>query len=168
MGRLLRAINTGKRRVEGDRLVAVFESLGLERVSSFQASGNVLFSADDPSAIERALKASLGYEVPAVLRPGRTVLEIASAMPYSETELAASERRVQVIFVRVAPSSKAVASSLSGTPADDVLRPHGSDVFWLPAAGISESRLDLAALERDLGPVTVRTLTTVARLAARV
>ena len=35
----LRAINTGNRRVKGDRLVSVFEACGFDDVSSFQASG---------------------------------------------------------------------------------------------------------------------------------
>lgn len=166
----LRAINTGNRRVTGDRLVAIFESLGFEQVSSFQASGNVLFSADEPNSIEieQALVAALGYEVPTVLRSGRTVQELASAMPFSPTELEASQRRVQVVLVRDPPSSSDLDTVLARTPAEDLLRPHGSDVFWLPRAGVSDSMLDLATVERNLGPVTVRTHNTILRLADRV
>ena len=166
----LRAINTGNRRVKGDQLVSVFAALGFEEVSSFQASGNMLFSADDPdpNAIEAALAGALGYEVPTVLRSGRTVHDIASATPFSPTELEASQRRVQVILVRDAASSDAVDAVLAATPVDDLLRPHGGDVFWLPRAGISDSVLDLAGVERNLGPVTVRTHNTILRLADRV
>jgi hypothetical protein len=41
------------------------------------------------------------------------------------------------------------------------------ELFWLPAAGISDSTLDSKALERALGPMTVRTMGTVEQIAAR-
>lgn len=165
----LRAINTGHRRVKGDRLVAIFEDLGFEDVSTFQASGNVLFSADSPdtSAIEHALMDALEYEVPTVLRSGTHVDEIASAMPFDESELDASQRRVQVILIRDTVDPERLRRALSGAPPDEVLRALGGDVFWLPRVGISDSSLDLSALERMLGPVTVRTHATMGRLAAR-
>lgn len=69
----LRAINTGNRRVKGDRLMGMFESLGFEDVSSFQASGDLPFSADAPhrTEIEQMLSVELGYDVPTVLRTDR-------------------------------------------------------------------------------------------------
>lgn len=165
----LRAINTGHRRVKGDRLVGIFESLGFEDVSTFQASGNVLFSGDSPDgyAIEQALVDALEYEVPTVLRSGTQVREIASTMPFDESELDASEGRAQVILIRDTVDPERLNVALAGAPPDEVLRGHGGDVFWLPRAGISDSSLDLSAMERALGPVTVRTHATMGRLTAR-
>ena len=165
----LRAINTGNRRVRGDRLVAIFQTLGFDDVSSYQASGNVLFTADTPDVIgiEQALRVELGYEVPTVLRSAHAVQEIATTMPFDDSELEASQRRVQVILLRNAVEPETVKAVLLDSPPDDVLRGHDADVFWLPRAGISDSSLDLPAVERHLGPMTVRTLTTIQRLAAR-
>ncbi len=165
----LRAINTGNRRVTGDRLVEVFESLGFERVSSFLASGNVLFSADspDPLAIEEALRAALGYEVATVLRSGQAVGEIASTVPFAVAELEESERRIQVILLRDPVPGDVMRAAWSGAPAQDLLRPRGGDVFWLPRTGISDSALDLGAAEKQLGAMTIRAHNTIKRLAAR-
>jgi uncharacterized protein (DUF1697 family) len=165
----LRAINTGNRRVTGDRLVSIFESIGLFDVSSFQASGNVLFTAGSPDLpeIERALEDGLGYEVPTALRSGDDVREIGSAVPFDDAELDATQRRVQVIMVRNPPSQAVLDSALSEAPAEDVLRARGSDIFWLPRGGISDSGLDLSGMERRLGPMTVRTHNTVRRLVTR-
>lgn len=165
----LRAINTGNRRVKGERLVAIFESLGFENVASYQASGNVLFSADEPdrSELERVLRSELGYDVPTVLRSGGVVREISSATPFEPTELDATERRIQVVLLRDPAPLPTLLTACAGAPDGDLLRPHGGDVFWLPRTGISGSTLDLGNLERQLGPVTVRTHNTLRRLVER-
>jgi uncharacterized protein (DUF1697 family) len=165
----LRAINVGNRRVTGDRLVGIFESHGFEDVTSYQASGNVLFSAEAPDRVdlERALRDSLGYDVPTVLRSGSCVRDTSSAMPFERAELDATERRIQVILLRDPTPLEALRAACSSAPDDDLLRPHGSDIFWLPRAGITGSALDLGALERELGPVTVRTHGTIRRLVDR-
>ena len=78
---LLRAINVGGHVVKMDRLCALFESAGLANVSSFIASGNVLFdSKKAPAAvealIEKTLKADLGYEVITMIRTAAEVSAI--------------------------------------------------------------------------------------------
>ena len=165
----LRAINTGNRRVTGARLVEIFADLGFEAVTSYQTSGNMLFSAASPDvvAIEQSLEAGLGYEVPTVLRSERSVREIASTMPFTDVELDASQRRVQFIFLRNASSPENLHGALSGAPAEDLLRSRDRDVYWLPRAAISDSALDLGSMERRLGPMTLRTLGTVQRLVKR-
>ncbi len=165
----LRAINTGNRRVTGDRLVACFESLGFTGVSTFLASGNVLFDGHEPeaSSIERVLSRDLGYEVPAVLRTGAAIRELASVMPFTEGEFDATEQQVQVMLLRTPRGRDVIESAIEGVPAPDLLRIQGQDVFWLPRNGVSTSDVDVADLERRLGPITVRTLNTMVRLAAR-
>lgn len=165
----LRAINTGNRRVTGDRLIDIFESLGHEEVSTYQASGNVLFSTDVPDRVEveHALREELGYDVPTAIRSERFVRETSSAMPFDRAELEATERRLQVILLRDPAPPEALGSACSSAPDGDVLRPHGNDIFWLPRGGISDSTLDMGALERHLGPVTVRTQNTIHRLVKR-
>ena len=45
--------------------------------------------------------------------------------------------------------------------------PQWVEAGWLPAGPISDSALDMKALERALGPMTVRTRGTVEQIAAR-
>jgi Protein of unknown function (DUF1697) len=81
----LRAINVGGgRTVKMQSLRQVFESLGFSRVTTFIASGNVVFETTTKKTkalerkIERALKAVLGYEVRTFVRgecPARSFRE---------------------------------------------------------------------------------------------
>ena len=71
----LRAINVGGgRTVKMQSLRQVFESLGFSRVTTFIASGNVVFETTTKKTralerkIERALKTALGYEVRTFVR----------------------------------------------------------------------------------------------------
>jgi uncharacterized protein (DUF1697 family) len=74
----LRGINVGGHRVKMDRLRAIFAELGLKDVSTFIASGNVLFTTESGDAdglrerIESQLASQLGYEVPNSRRSWRS------------------------------------------------------------------------------------------------
>lgn len=165
----LRGINVGGRRITGDRLASAFTSLGFTDVSTFLASGNVLFVGADPEpgTIEEMLNQDLGYPVPVVLRSGLDVQALASANRFSEGELAATERRVQVMLLRDAFGPDVLGAAIEGVPGPDLLRAEGRDLFWLPRTGVSGSDLDIAALERRLGTITVRAHNTLVRLASR-
>ena len=165
----LRGINVGGRRVNGDTLAATFVSIGCDDVSTFLASGNVIFEAADPATatIEAALQADLGYPVPVVLRPRPAVHTLAAANPFSEAERRETERRVQVMLLRDPPDRDVLETVIGGVPGPDLLRSEGSDLFWLPRTGVSGSDLDIAELERRFGTITVRTQNTIVRLAKR-
>ncbi len=165
----LRAINTGNRRVTGKRLVSIFESIGLLDVSSFQASGNILFTADEPDRdkIEDALQSGLGYPVPTVLRNSHDLDRIAGADPFDEAQLEGTERRVQVMLLRDPMPPETLEKGLPDVTPDDLVEMAPSEVFWLPRAGISGSRLSPAAIEARLGSLTVRTLNTIERIQSR-
>ena len=70
----LRGINVGGHRVKMDRLRSLFEEMGLADVSTFIASGNVVFSANSndvdslSSRIEQCLAQRLGYDVATFIR----------------------------------------------------------------------------------------------------
>jgi len=57
------------------------------------------------------------------------------------------------------------ASALAS--ADDLIAFSDSEMYWLPKVNISESKLNLKAIERELGPMTVRTHRTLVRIAAK-
>ena len=79
----LRGLNVGGHTVKMDALRKHFEDLGFENVSTFIASGNVIFETKDakPAAlekkIEQALERALGYEVATFLRTDKEVAQIA-------------------------------------------------------------------------------------------
>jgi len=190
----LRSINIGGRRVKSPELVAVFESLGLEDVSTFLASGNVLFAAasgvplssgvpgsSDASVVapkvespnlstltaelEAALGRELGYDVPVTIRRRPQLESLAMNPAFAQALTQDPDRKPQVMFSLTAPVSTnddSLRAAVDNLP--DLLIWHDQDVLWLPPGGISNSALDLRALERSIGAFTVRTTNTVRRL----
>lgn len=167
----LRAINTGNRRITNEDLCAHVESIGFASVSAYQAAGNVIFDpGDDPEperTLEEGLTRRLGYDVPTFVRSADEVERIAAARPFTDDQLAPTERRVQVAFLRAMPDSAAVESVVSGAPSEDMLVVEGRELFWLPRAGISSSELPVGEVEKAIGPMTIRTHGTVTRIARK-
>ena len=62
-----------------------------------------------------------------------------------------------------AKAAEALALELESDP----LSLEGTELLWLPAAGTQTSDLDLKALERAVGPWTMRTMGTVEQIAAK-
>jgi uncharacterized protein (DUF1697 family) len=171
MGRyaaFLRGINLGRRRVTGAQLRAPLVALGFDDVASFLASGNLAFTADDPAEeleprLEACLEAGLGFPADVHVRTADEVGAVVAATPFPPGVLAAGGK-LQVAFLRSAPSAAAAATALALAPDEDRLALQGRELYWLPQGGVSDSALDLAALERMLGPMTMRTASTVTRL----
>lgn len=155
----LRSINVGGRRVKNAELIAVFEGLGLQDVGAYQAAGNLVFSGElSAEALREGLKTALGFDVPVLLRSFEDLVRIAARTPFDPEELAQGGKP-QVIFLD-APGG---AVDDLETPVDR-LRLVGTELHWLPVAGVSGTQLDVKALERRLGLQTCRTQGTLQRM----
>jgi uncharacterized protein (DUF1697 family) len=169
----LRGMNLGGRRIKNEELRAEFEALGFTDVATFRASGNVIFAAGKGSeakltkAIESGLGDALGYEVPVFLRTCAEVGAIAARQPFAAKEVKASKGKLQVLFLAKAASAKDRKTALAEATDEDLLAIEGRELYWLPSGGISESELDLKAIEKALGAGTMRTMGTVEQIAAR-
>lgn len=172
---LLRGINVGGHRVRMTDLAALFRSAGFSNVTTFIASGNVVFDSPRRSAsgletdIERMLERALGYAVPTFVRtPG----ELASIVAFEAftPDTVASAHAVHVGLLR-APPTPEVARALRAldTPVD-LFTVHGRELYWLCRRKISESLVPASAWKRALGaqPTTLRNLTMMTRLSATV
>jgi uncharacterized protein (DUF1697 family) len=177
MGRhvaFLRGMNLGGRRITNDDLRAAFEGLELTEVETFRASGNVIFAAPDgvgaediAAKIEAGLAEGLGYEVPVFLRSCAQVAKIAAREPFPAEQVRASAGKLQVALLPDSPGKLARGEALGRASDEDRLAIEGSELYWLPSGGISETDLDLKALESELGPWTMRTMGTVEQIAAK-
>lgn len=169
----LRAINVGGHTVTMERLRALFEELGLAKVESFIASGNVIFEARARSVpslaarIERHLEGALGYAVATMLRTDVEVGEIARRAVFGAPELAAATALNVAFLPRAVPPAAERALDALRTELDE-LRVVGSEVYWLCRVKQSESTFSSARFERLIGmPATWRGLKTIERLAAK-
>lgn len=167
----LRGINVGGRRVTSTQLCAPFETLGFGEVGTFLASGNVTFATDETddleARIEVALQSALGFDVDVFIRTAGELARVVAFEPFPPDVLDASDGKVQVTFLRDEPDRSAIETALAHASGQDRLVVAGREWYWLPAAGISTSALDVQAVERALGRGTTRTINTVARLHAR-
>jgi uncharacterized protein (DUF1697 family) len=168
----LRAINVGGRTVPMERLRRLFEELGLAGVSTFIASGNVIFQTPRggrplETRIERHLQAALGYEVATFLRTPADLADLAGDLPFPSAEVSAPGASIYVAFLREPPSRDRRDRVLALRSDADDLHLRGRDLFWLRRDRVT-SALSGAALEKALAsPATVRNITTVRRLAAK-
>ena len=193
MGRavaLLRAVNVGGRTATKAQLTAGLQSVGLTGVSTFLASGNVLFDlpsgggssgptglnaapagpwSDEQRAalqtrIEGGLQAGLGFPVEAFVRTAAELTDLAARDAFPDADPAVSR---QVAFLKTPPSPAARRAVASLSTDRDTLAMTDREVCWLAADGVGRSALKPGVLDRTVGqPVTVRSRTTVVRLAA--
>jgi uncharacterized protein (DUF1697 family) len=165
----LRAVNLGRnRRVSGADLCAIFEEVGLEEVSSFQTSGNMVFEAprDMSRQIEQALESTLGYEVAIFLRSAAEVQAIAAHEPFP-AELQASMGKLQLWLLGEKPTAAVRRKVLAHATDEDRLAFGERELYWLPSGTTAESALDTVPIGKLIGPTTQRTKGTIERLAAK-
>ena len=170
----LRGMNLGNRRITNEELRKHFEAMGFGEVATFRASGNVIFNDDSGEAetklqkrVERELDERLGYDVAVFLRSIEELAAVASHQPFDAKLVAASKGKLQVQFLAGKPNPKATKEALALATDEDRLAIEGRELYWLPSGGISDSELDLKALDRALGRGTTRTMGTVAQIAAK-
>ena len=166
----IRAVNLGRnRRVTGAQLKSLFEEAGAEEVAAFRTSGNVVFEAprDIGRALETHLEKALGHEVVIFLRTARDVNEIASHEPFPPEDVEASKGKLQVALLGKKPTAATQKKALALATDEDLLVFGKRELYWLPSGGTLESELDRKALDKLLGPSTMRTKGTVEALAAK-
>ena len=166
----LRAVNLGRnRRVTSAELREIFKGVGAEEVATFRTSGNVVFEAkrDMAAKVERALEKTLGYDVGVFTRTARELAEIAESEPFKPAQLEASKGKLQVSMLSAKPSAAKRKQVLALATDDDLLAFGKRELFWLPSGGTLESTLDRKAIDKLLGPTTMRTKGTVEQLNAK-
>lgn len=152
-----------------EQLRAIFESLRLGKVSTFIASGNVLFeSGAAPAAletrIETALQRALGYRVDTFLRSGPELGAIADRNPF---DVAAGDT-FYVGFLRAAPDAEARRRVAALGSDVDTLDLDGRELYWRIHGRTMDSKISNAVLEKVLkAPATFRNINTVRKLALK-
>jgi uncharacterized protein (DUF1697 family) len=166
----LRAVNVGRNhRVTSAELKEIFEGAGAEEVATFRTSGNVVFEAprDMGTKIEKALESTLGYDVGVFTRTAAELAEITKSQPFKPAQVEASKGKLQVSMLSAKPSAAKRKEVLTLATDDDLLAFGKRELYWLPSGGTLESTLDRKAIDKLLGPTTMRTKGTVEQLTAK-
>ena len=171
----LRGINVGGHRVKMDRLRELFEELGFSDVTTFIASGNVIFTGQstDPAAlereIERHLEQQLGYEVATFIRSPSELAAIAAFEPFAPWGEEGPDDSLYVIFLPAPPDAESCERFDDlGTPMDD-FQISRREIYWLIKGKLTDSPLFGASLAKATGnvPNTMRNMKTVRTLVAK-
>ena len=171
----LRAVNVGGRTAKSPQLIQSFQTLGLENVTTFLASGNVLFSTTTKAVpklrgrIETQLQADLGFQTEVILRSVDQVAAIADLNPFQLTEVEMGSYTVNVALF-LEPPNLAMQKEVLKLKGDyDDFAFDGSEMYWLCRGDkisasplFSNNRLAKAATEVN----TVRNIRTMQRLVA--
>lgn len=165
----LRALNVGGHTVKMDALRGLFEDMGFANVSTFIASGNVLFDSEEAGGLEERIEtylaARLGYEVATFVRLSDEVAAVAERRPFPADELAAAFG-LMVAFLKKPPTTDQIARLLTYRRPSDNFAVDGREIYWLRRTQQSETNFTGATLERLLNaPATIRNVNTVRRLA---
>ena len=167
----LRGINVGGHRVKMDRLRELFEQLQLSDVSTFIASGNVVFEIDSEEVgalegrIERHLEEELGYEVATFIR---SLAEVQAIVDFQPFETVGAEHAWYIMFLSEAPDEPTRRTVLDLRSESDDLRFRDREIYWLCRGRITESPVfeGLGKATRGLA-TTMRKVTTLQRLVAK-
>lgn len=169
----LRAINVGGHTVKMDVLRGLFAQLGFSQITTFIASGNVIFDSPRISSkeledeIEEHLKTGLGYPVVTFIRTPAELAAAAAYQPFPSIDVEALGYRVHTAFLKAEPGGEARQRVLDFRSAVDDFHINGREVYWLCRVRVSESIFSGAVLEKALGlPATLRNMTTVRKIAA--
>jgi len=162
----LRGINVGGTRIARDDLCAPFRALGLEHVTTFRASGNVIFDGPRESAtklanrIEERLAADLGFtRAVTFIRTAAEMRALAEDDPIPREP----RQKLHVMFCLRKPPASVLEHA---TPVDPLMIGK-KELYWGPAGRMTDSEIDLKAIEKLIGPTTMRTKDTVDQIAAR-
>lgn len=156
-----------------EQLRRLFESLGFTGVSTFIASGNVIFEsrARGTAALEKKiatnLREALGYDVPTFIRTPAELAAIATYDPFPHEKDEGEPRVLWVGFLPSQPGNEARERFMAFRTETSDFHVHGREVFWLRRGIATELAIPGPRLEKAIGmPTTYRNVTTVRKLAA--
>ncbi len=163
----LRGINVGGRRPRKDELIAAVDGPELHDVSTYQASGNLLFDTDTDDTtlgpiLEERLEAALGYEVACFVRTLDDLTAIVDELPAP-----GSGEKHQIVFFAADPGAETREAYAAAAGSADTLRWRDRELVWTHEGGMLDSPLG-DAMQRLIPPTnTVRTAGTIERLVAK-
>lgn len=168
----LRGINVGGHRVKMEELRRLFGGLGFSDVSTFIASGNVVFESptEDGAGLEREieghLKKELGYEVATFIRSIVELRAIAALEPFGAAD---PDHSLYVVFLHAPPDDEARRALSDLRSAFDDFQVEEREIYWLCRGRLTESPAFKGAFAKAMGRTrtTMRKVTTLRRMVAK-
>ena len=161
---LLRSINVGGRnKVAMPALRTAVEELGFEDVSTFIASGNVIFSSKSkvqPKTLEDMIRERFGVDTDVMLRTASELDKILKAVPFEK----GAHDKVHVGFLQKKPAAALVSKIDAAEFEPEAFAYKGTELYLYLPNGMGRTKLPAFLDRRVKVPVTIRTLKTVTKL----
>ena len=168
---LLGGVNVGGHRVSMDRLRSEVEALGFTEVSTFIASGNVVFDtprrprADLEREIEEHLEAQLGWPAPTYVRSPAELVHAAELAPFG-TLVEGTTHLVGFLKDRPSSARRRATEALSNDVDSFVV--DGRELHWHIRGKSMDSTVKAKVLAEAVGgTITTRNATSLGKLVAR-
>jgi uncharacterized protein (DUF1697 family) len=166
---LLRGVNVGGRnKLAMPALRRALEDAGMEEVSTYVQSGNVVLdSTAKPDPLARTCEALIaerfGLQIGVVVRTRAELAKVIAHDPLGD--VATEEKLYQVTFCAQKPAKAALAKVAERAAPGERLLGHGREIYaWFPH-GVGRSKLAAQLGRQDLGVLaTARNWTTVKKL----
>jgi uncharacterized protein (DUF1697 family) len=168
---LLRGINlAGRNSISMPRLATELTALGLEDVSTYIRSGNVVFRSGSTNetrlrtTIEGCIAEVFDLRVAVLLRTHKELAQVATRNPFLVDE--SEPKLLHVAFLDGAPAKKAAAGLDPDRSPPDRFSIRGREIYLHFPKGSGRSKLGIDYFERTLGvTATARNWNTVLKLA---
>ncbi len=155
-----------------DELGRLFVGLGFSDVSTFIASGNVVFESpdEDRAGLERKiewhLEIELGYEVATLIR---SITELEAITAFEPFGAADPDHSLYVVFLHAPPDDEARRGLSDLRSAFDDFQVEGREIYWLCRGRLTESPAFKGGFAKAMGatPTTMRKITTLQRMVAK-
>ncbi|HEY1861059.1 MAG TPA: DUF1697 domain-containing protein, partial [Gemmataceae bacterium] len=162
----------GRKLISMSDLRDLFQALGFSGVTSLLQSGNLIFPSDrrTGAALERLLevetKKRLDVSVDYFVRTAGEWENVVARNPFPE-EAKRDPSHLVVLFLKEGPEAKNVKALQTAIRGPEIARADGKQLYIVYPAGIGDSKLTNAVIERTLGlRGTGRNWNTVLKLAA--
>jgi uncharacterized protein (DUF1697 family) len=164
---LIRGINVGgHKKIRMADLKASCEEMGLRDVRTHLQSGNVVFKSTKSNRAQLAkdIEAILGVEAKVILRSADELRKIIDANPMPEVAERGPSGFI-VMFLDAKPAAAAMLALRDGYSGPEQMQLHGTELYIHYGAGMGQSKLTNALIERKLGVAgTSRNWNTVTKL----
>ena len=165
---VLRGINVGgNRKIVMDDLKQLLEKMGLQNISTYIQSGNIIFSStmseiDAEKAMKKAVHEKYGFDVPVMVRTINNFHNLVANNPYLKDE---NIDKLYVAFLSEIPKENAVEKFEGKSFGNDKFTVIGNHVFICYDTKLSDSKLNNNSIESDLNVIaTTRNWKTVSKL----
>ena len=168
---LLRGINvSGQKRILMNDLKSLYESVGLDDVSTYIQSGNVVFNSDEKNKnkiaelITDSIKLKYGFDVKVLIRTKNELAKITKQNPFLKNE-GVDVKRLYVTFLERKPEAKLINNLATDKETIDSYKVIGREVYLHVPSGFGRTIFSNNYIEKKLGlKATTRNWKTVNKL----